>query len=55
MRHTRMSAATLGAFSVGLALSLAAQSAEQELRPCDQIMHLCKKFGQRRGPLPKGG
>jgi hypothetical protein len=54
MRHTRISAATLGAFTVGLALSLAAQSAEQEPRPCDQIIHLCKHAGFVEGDYKKG-
>jgi hypothetical protein len=54
MRHKLISATTLGAFTVGLALSLAAQSAEQEPRECDQIIHLCKQAGFVEGDYKKG-
>jgi hypothetical protein len=54
MRNIRISLATLGAFTLGLALSLAAQSAEQEPRPCDQIIHLCKHAGFVEGDYKKG-
>jgi hypothetical protein len=54
MRHRRISPATLGTFTVGLALSLAAQSAEQGLRPCDQIIHACKQAGFVEGDYKKG-
>jgi hypothetical protein len=51
MRHMQISQATLGTFTVGLALSLAAQSAEQALRPCEQIIHACKHAGFVEGRL----
>lgn len=54
MRQLRISLTTLGNFTVGLALSLAAQSAEQPLRPCDQIIHLCKQAGFVEGDYKKG-
>jgi hypothetical protein len=54
MRHMRFSLATLGTFTVGLALSLAAQSAEQPIRPCDQIIHACKQAGFVEGDYKKG-
>jgi hypothetical protein len=53
MRHKRISPATLGIFTVGLALSLAA-SAEQPLRPCDRIIHACKQAGFVEGDYKKG-
>jgi hypothetical protein len=46
--------AKLGTFTVGLALSLTAQSAEQLLRPCDQIIHACKQAGFVEGDYKKG-
>ena len=52
MRH--LSLTRLETFAVGLALSLAAQSAEQPLRPCDQIIHLCKQAGFVEGDYKKG-
>jgi hypothetical protein len=54
MRHIRISQAALGAFTVGLALSLPAQSAELALHPCDQIIHLCKQAGFVEGDYQKG-
>src|ERR1700677_5386561 len=54
MRHKPISPATLGALTVGLAFSLAAQSAEQPLRPCDQIIHICKQAGFVEGDYKKG-
>ncbi len=54
MRQLRISLTTLGNVTVGLALSLAAQSAEQPLRPCDQIIHLCKQAGFVEGDYKKG-
>jgi hypothetical protein len=54
MRHMQISQATLGTFTVGLALSLAAQSAEQALRPCEQIIHACKHAGFVEGDYKKG-
>jgi hypothetical protein len=54
MPHMRISQATLGTFTVGLALSLAAQSAEQALRPCEQIIHACKHAGFVEGDYKKG-
>jgi len=50
MKHTRSQAA----FIVGLALSLAAQCAEQPIHPCDQIIHLCKQAGFVEGDYKKG-
>ena len=44
----------LGIFAAGLALSLAAQSAQQPPRPCDQIIHLCKQAGFVEGDYKKG-
>lgn len=52
MRH--LSLTMLGTFAAGLALSLAAQSAEQPPRPCDQIIHLCKQAGFVEGDYKKG-
>ena len=49
-----ISPATFGTFTVGLALSLAAQSAEQPQRPCDQIIHICKQAGFVEGDYKKG-
>jgi hypothetical protein len=54
MRHTLISPATLGTLTVGLALSLVAQSAEQGLRPCDQIIHACKQGGFVESDYKKG-
>ena len=54
MRHVLVSPVALGSFTVGLALSLAAQSAEQPLRPCDQIIHICKQAGFVEGDYKKG-
>ena len=54
MRHMRISPVTLGTFTVGVALSLPAQSAEQPLRPCDQIIHACKQAGFVEGDYKKG-
>ena len=54
MWHGRISLTTLGAFTVGLALSLAAHSAEQPLHPCDEIIHLCKHAGFVEGDYKKG-
>jgi hypothetical protein len=54
MGHMRISPATLGTFIVGITLSLAAHSAEQPLRPCDQIIHLCKQAGFVEGDYRKG-
>jgi hypothetical protein len=53
MRHRFISPATLVTFTAGLALSLAA-SAEQPLRPCDQIIHACKQAGFVEGDYKKG-
>jgi hypothetical protein len=50
----RISRATLRTFTVGLALCLAARSAEQPLRPCDQIIHACKQAGFVEGDYKKG-
>ena len=52
MRHRLILPATLGTFTVGLVLALAAQSAEQ--RPCDQIIHACKQAGFVEGDYKKG-
>jgi hypothetical protein len=52
--YKRISPATLATFTVGLALSLAGQSAEQSLRPCDQIIHACKHAGFVEGDYKKG-
>lgn len=49
-----ISPATLSIFVAGLTLSLAAPSAEQEARPCDQIIHLCKRAGFVEGDYKKG-
>jgi hypothetical protein len=54
MWRRRISPATLGTFTVGLALSLAAHTAEQPLRPCDQIIHTCKQAGFVEGDYKKG-
>jgi hypothetical protein len=54
MRHMLISPATLGTLTVGLALSLAAQAAEQAPRPCDQIIHACKQAGFVEGDYKKG-
>jgi hypothetical protein len=54
MRHMLISPTTLGAITVGFALSLAAQSAEQPLRPCDLIIHACKQAGFVEGDYKKG-
>ena len=54
MRHIRISPAALGTFTVALALSLAAHSAEQALHPCDQIIHACKQAGFVEGDYKKG-
>jgi hypothetical protein len=54
MRHRLISPATLGTFTAGLVLSLAAQSAEQTLRPCEQIIHACKHAGFVEGDYKKG-
>jgi hypothetical protein len=56
MRHKLISPATLGTFTVGLALSLAAPAAKGEppLRPCNQIIHLCKEAGFVGGDHKKG-
>ena len=54
MRHIQISPATLGTFTVGLALSLAAHSAEPALHPCDQIIHACKHAGFVEGDYKKG-
>jgi hypothetical protein len=56
MRHNLISPATLVTFTVGLALSLAGPAAkgEQPLRPCDQIIHLCKQAGFVEGDYKKG-
>ena len=54
MRHMRISPTTLGTFTVGLVLSFAARSAEQPLRPCEQIIHACKHAGFVEGDYKKG-
>jgi hypothetical protein len=54
MRHILSSPATLGIFTLGVTLSLAAQSAEQPLHPCDQIIHACKQAGFVEGDYKKG-
>jgi hypothetical protein len=56
MRHLLISPATLGTFTVGLALSLAATAAmgEQPLHPCEQIIHVCKHAGFVEGDYKKG-
>jgi hypothetical protein len=54
MRHGRISLSTLGTSIVGFAFSLAVQSAEQEPRPCDEIIHLCKHAGFVEGDYKKG-
>jgi hypothetical protein len=54
MRHGLISPTTLGAFTVGIVLSLAAQSAEPPLHPCDQIIHACKQAGFVEGDYKKG-
>jgi hypothetical protein len=41
-------------FTVALAFSLASQSAELPLHPCDQIIHLCKQAGFVEGDYKKG-
>jgi hypothetical protein len=50
----RITPVTLGTFTVGLALSLSAQSAEQTPHPCDQIIHACKRAGFVEGDYKKG-
>src|ERR1700721_2373697 len=52
MRPRLILPATLGTFTVGLVLALAAQSAEQ--RPCDKIIHACKQAGFVEGDYKKG-
>lgn len=52
MRH--LSLTTLGTITIALAFSLGAQSAEQPLRPCEQIIHLCKQAGFVEGDYKKG-
>jgi hypothetical protein len=54
MRNTLMSPAALFTFIFGIALPLAAQSAEQVQRPCDQIILACKHAGFVEGDYKKG-
>jgi hypothetical protein len=54
MRRMLISPTTLGALTVALSIALAAQSAEQEPRACDQIIHRCKQAGFVEGDYKKG-
>jgi hypothetical protein len=54
MQRLLISRATLCGLVLGFALSLAVHSAEQPLRPCDQIIHICKQAGFVEGAYKKG-
>jgi hypothetical protein len=55
MRYKLTSPATLGAFALGIAVSLAEPAANaEEPRACDQIIHICKQAGFVEGDYKKG-